>query len=78
MSNPHCPSITSHSDQGAEMTNYPDDQQIEDAYALAKERYAGMGVDTDRAMETLSGVSRLAYTAGRGTMSVGLNQMAEN
>jgi len=32
------------------------DQQIEQAYALAKEQYAAFGVDTDRAMEKLAGV----------------------
>ena len=37
------------------MSEYPGDKQIEAAYALAKERYAGMGVDTERAMETLAG-----------------------
>jgi L-rhamnose isomerase len=39
------------------MIYHPDDNQIEAAYMLAKERYAGMGVDTDRALETLAGVS---------------------
>ncbi len=39
------------------MTNYPTDAQIQSAYQLAKERYAMMGVDTDRAIETLSTVA---------------------
>jgi L-rhamnose isomerase len=39
------------------MANHAEDKHIEAAYALAKERYAGMGVDTDRAMETLSEVA---------------------
>lgn len=33
------------------------DQRIEQAYQLAKERYAEIGVDTERALEQLSGVS---------------------
>ncbi|MHB9037975.1 MAG: L-rhamnose isomerase [Armatimonadota bacterium] len=33
------------------------DQRIEQAYQLAKERYAEIGVDTERALEELSGVS---------------------
>jgi len=32
-------------------------KQLRDAYALAKERYAGLGVDTDRALATLAQVS---------------------
>jgi L-rhamnose isomerase len=34
--------------------NYPTDQQIDEAYALAKARYADMGVDTDQALERLA------------------------
>lgn len=33
------------------------DQQAEAAYGLAQERYAQLGVDTDRALETLAGVA---------------------
>lgn len=36
------------------MGNQPTDKQIQDAYALAKERYAMLGVDTDQALETLA------------------------
>ncbi len=35
---------------------YPTDQQIEEAYALAKARYADIGVDTDQAMEALKAI----------------------
>ena len=35
------------------MTNQPPDKQIRDAYAIAKERYNRLNVDTDMAMETL-------------------------
>jgi len=38
------------------MIKYPTDKQIEGAYVLAKERYAGIGVDTERALKVLSGV----------------------
>jgi L-rhamnose isomerase len=34
--------------------NRPSTKQIQDAYTLAKERYAGLGVDTDKALETLA------------------------
>lgn len=33
------------------------DKQIQDAYTLARERYAALGVDTDQALRTLAGVS---------------------
>jgi len=36
------------------MSNHPSDKQIQDAYRLAKERYAMLGVDTDRALDTLA------------------------
>jgi L-rhamnose isomerase len=35
---------------------YPTDQQIEEAYALAKARYADIGVDTDQVLESLEAV----------------------
>jgi L-rhamnose isomerase len=35
----------------------PTDKQIQTAYAAAKERYAMLGVDTDAALDTLSGIS---------------------
>ena len=35
----------------------PTTKQVQDAYALAKQRYAGVGVDTDRAIERLGQVS---------------------
>lgn len=35
----------------------PTDQQVEKAYALAKERYAAIGVDTDAALERLAEIS---------------------
>ncbi len=39
------------------MATYPTEKQISDAYALARERYAGLGVDTDQALATLAGVA---------------------
>ena len=36
------------------MSNHPSDKQIQEAYALAKERYAALGVDTDRALAVLA------------------------
>ena len=39
------------------MVKQPTTQQIEDAYALAKERYAALKVDTDKALKTLSQIS---------------------
>lgn len=36
------------------MTNQPTDRQVQDAYALAKERYAVLGVDTDQAIARLA------------------------
>jgi L-rhamnose isomerase len=36
------------------MGNQPTDKQIQDAYAMAKERYAMLGVDTDQALDTLA------------------------
>ncbi len=35
----------------------PATRQLRDAYALAKERYASLGVDTDEALSTLEGIS---------------------
>jgi hypothetical protein len=32
------------------MGDYPTDKQIQDAYALARERYAMLGVDTEEAV----------------------------
>ncbi len=39
------------------MGSQPTSQQVESAYALAKERYAALGVDTDKALDTLAGIS---------------------
>jgi L-rhamnose isomerase len=39
------------------MTRHPTDQQIQAAYAGAAERYAQLGVDTERALETLAHIS---------------------
>src|SRR5512147_670777 len=39
------------------MGTYPSDTQIQEAYRLAKERYALIGVDTDRALEMLSTIA---------------------
>ncbi len=39
------------------MATHPTEKQINDAYTLARERYAGLGVDTDRALATLSDIS---------------------
>jgi L-rhamnose isomerase len=36
------------------MTNQPTDRQVQDAYALAKERYAPLGVDTEQAIARLA------------------------
>jgi L-rhamnose isomerase len=36
---------------------HPSDSNLQNAYSLAKERYALLGVDTDRAMAALSGIS---------------------
>ncbi len=36
--------------------NQPTDNQIHAAYALAQERYAAFGVDTEKAMQTLTGI----------------------
>src|SRR5918998_1605376 len=35
----------------------PSTRQVQDAYALAKERYAGLHVDTDQALATLGTVA---------------------
>lgn len=35
------------------MSNQATDKQIQDAYAMAKERYAMLGVDTDQVLEHL-------------------------
>ncbi|MBI5565495.1 MAG: L-rhamnose isomerase, partial [Chloroflexi bacterium] len=39
------------------MSTHQNDTHIQEAYRLAKERYALMGVDVDRAIETLSTVA---------------------
>ena len=39
------------------MGNHPTDKQIQDTYAMAKERYALIGVDTDQTLATLAQVS---------------------
>jgi L-rhamnose isomerase len=39
------------------MDTSPTAKQIDAAYALAKERYAGLGVDTDRALQHLANIS---------------------
>jgi L-rhamnose isomerase len=39
------------------MTGQPTDQQIQDAYALARERYGLLGIDTGRVLDTLTGIS---------------------
>jgi L-rhamnose isomerase len=39
------------------MGDYPTDKQIQGTYALARERYAMLGVDTEEALETLAQVS---------------------
>ena len=36
------------------MTIKPTDKQIQNAYAMAKERYAMFGMDSDKAIETLA------------------------
>jgi L-rhamnose isomerase len=39
------------------MSGLPTEKQVQDTYALAKERYALLGVDTERALEALAGIS---------------------
>ncbi len=39
------------------MANHPSEKQINDAYTVARERYAQIGVDVDRAFAALSGIS---------------------
>lgn len=39
------------------MGNYPSEKQIHDAYTLAQERYALVGVDAGRAIKTLAGIA---------------------
>ena len=39
------------------MSNQPNSSLIENAYHLARERYAGFGIDTDQAMQILSKIS---------------------
>jgi len=39
------------------MITDPGEKQVQSAYNLAKERYAGLGVDTDAAMKNLEKVS---------------------
>ncbi len=38
------------------MNKQPADKEIQDAYAMARERYADVGVDTDKALETLASI----------------------
>ncbi len=39
------------------MFGTPSEKQIQNAYEIAKERYAGLGVDTDQAIARLAGVN---------------------
>jgi L-rhamnose isomerase len=39
------------------MNQNPSEEQVNQAYALARERYAALGVDTDRALAALAGIS---------------------
>ena len=39
------------------MSRQPTDEQIQDAYAMAKERYATLGVDSDKAVDSLARIS---------------------
>jgi L-rhamnose isomerase len=39
------------------MNKQPTEKQIQNAYAMAKERYAMLGVDTDAALDALAGIS---------------------
>ena len=48
------------------MTKYPTETQIRSAYRAAKERYALLGVDTDKVAEDAQhGVAEPALLAGR-------------
>jgi L-rhamnose isomerase len=39
------------------MGHQPTDQQIQDAYEMARDRYAGLGVDSDKALDVLARIS---------------------
>lgn len=39
------------------MTNQPTEKQIQEAYAIARERYAGLGVNTEQAMDRLAQIA---------------------
>lgn len=61
---------------------FPNEKQVEAAYALAKNRYADFGVDTDQALKTLGGVAISlhcwqgddvgGFEAARGALSGGI------
>lgn len=53
------------------------EELITKAYEIAKERYAAIGVDVNKALDTLQKF-RYPYTAGRQMMLPDLNQMAHS
>jgi L-rhamnose isomerase len=55
------------------MTAHPADQQVRQAYALARERYGLLGVDTDRVLDTLAGI-RLSLHCWQGDDVAGFEQ----
>ena len=58
------------------MFSKPSEKQIQDAYAAAKERYAGLGVDADQAMARLADVS-LSLHCWQGDDVIGLENTGE-
>ena len=49
------------------------DHQITQAYALAKERYAALGIDTDKAIAILESHGEKATVIGKVTDKPGVN-----
>jgi L-rhamnose isomerase len=58
------------------METRPTERQVQDAYALARERYAGIGVDTEKALAALEGVS-LSLHCWQGDDVVGFENTGE-
>jgi L-rhamnose isomerase len=58
------------------MTNHPTDEHIQAAYAIAKERYSLLGVDTERALDALGDVA-LSLHCWQGDDVAGLENSGE-
>jgi L-rhamnose isomerase len=58
------------------MTNHPTDEHIQAAYAIAKERYGLLGVDTERALDALGDVA-LSLHCWQGDDVAGLENSGE-